>query len=114
MTSNMPTETRSKAAGAGILTTSNAAPAFGQAVTLTDTIPVVNGIAPTGAASYYHGTTLSGTATPNASGIATLATTALPVGVDSSLPYLRQMQTTRRQPPTFSSRRFPRRLALTC
>jgi hypothetical protein len=83
MTSNVLTETVSKAVGADILTTTNAAPVFGQAVTLTDAIPVVDGVAPTGAVSFYYGTTLLGTATPNASGIATLATRALPVGVDS-------------------------------
>ena len=73
----------SKAAGADVLTTTNATPYFGQSVTLTDTIPVVNGVAPTGTVSFYSGAILLGTAQPNALGIATLTTTALPVGTDS-------------------------------
>ena len=82
VTSNVQPETVSKVAGSDVLTTSNATPIFGQSVTLTDIVPVVNGIAPTGKVSFYSGTTLLGTATPNASGVATLATTALPVGAD--------------------------------
>jgi Bacterial Ig-like domain (group 3)/Domain of unknown function DUF11 len=72
-----------KASGADVLTSNNAAPSYGQAVTLTDTIPVVNGVAPTGVVSFYSGTTLLGTWVPNAAGVATLITTALPVGTDS-------------------------------
>ena len=55
-----------------MLTTSNAAPVFGQSVALTDTIPVVNRVAPTGIVSFYNGSTLLGTAAPNAYGVATL------------------------------------------
>ena len=83
VTSNLQTETVGKAAGADVLTTSNPTPTFGQSVTLTDTIPVMNGVAPTGTVSFYNGATLLGTGVPNASGVATLATTALPVGTDS-------------------------------
>ena len=76
--------TVTKAAAADVLTTSNATPTFGQSITLTDTIPVANGVvAPTGLVSFYNGATLLGTATPNASGVATLATAVLPVGTDS-------------------------------
>jgi len=83
VTSNVVTETVSKAAGSDVLGSNNTAPTFGQSVMLTDTIPVVNGVAPTGSVSFYSGTTLLGSATPNASGVATLTTMALPVGVDS-------------------------------
>jgi hypothetical protein len=83
VTSNAVTETVSKAAGSDLLASNNTAPSYGQSVTLTDTIPVMNGVAPIGSVSFYSGTTLLGSATPSASGVATLITTALPVGVDS-------------------------------
>ena len=60
MTSNVQPKTVSKVAGSDVLTTSNATPTFGQSVTLTDAIPVVNGIAPTGTVSFYNGATSTG------------------------------------------------------
>ena len=83
VTSNAVIETVSKAAGADLLGSNNTAPSYGQSVTLTDTIPVMNGVAPTGSVGFYSGTTLLGSVTPSAIGVATLTTTALPVGVDS-------------------------------
>ena len=83
-TSAAVTETVSKAAGyANALTTSNASPTFGASITLTDTLPVLGNVAPTGSVTFYNGATVLGTGTLNASGIATLATAALPVGSDS-------------------------------
>ncbi len=82
VTSNAVTETVGKAAGADTLTTSNASPSFGQAVTLTDTIPVVNGLTPTGTVTFYNGSLAIGTGTVGASGVATLTTSALPIGTD--------------------------------
>jgi sugar lactone lactonase YvrE len=75
-----------KAVGPDTLTTSNATPNFGEPVTFTDTIPIRNGVTPTGTVTFYNGATslgignvntISGTAT------ATLTTTILPVGSDS-------------------------------
>jgi hypothetical protein len=68
------------AVGAQTLTSSTPTSAVGQAVTLTYTVPPVNGVAPTGTVSFYNGATLIGTGTVNANGVATLTTTALPVG----------------------------------
>ncbi len=82
-TSNAVTETVAKDAPSGTLTTSNASPTYGQSVTLTDTLPTVNGVAPTGTVTFYNGTTSLGTGTVNSSGLATLATSSLPVGTDS-------------------------------
>ena len=82
-TSNAIAETVAKNGNAGTLTTSNAAPGAGQAVTLTDTLPIVNSIAPTGTVTFYSGSTAIGTGTVNASGVATLATGSLPVGTDA-------------------------------
>jgi hypothetical protein len=56
---------------------------FGTSVTLTFTVPLVNGVVPTGVVSFYTGTTLVGTGTVTASGVATLSTTALPEGTDT-------------------------------
>ncbi len=82
-TSPPPQETVSKAAANGTLTSSNAAPNFGQSITLTDTLPSTNGLVPTGTVTFYNGTMVIGTGTVNASGIATLTTGALPAGTDS-------------------------------
>ena len=82
-TSNPVTVMVSKDSGVAVLTTSNATPNVGQSVTLTDTLPVANGVSPTGTIIFYSGSTALGTGTINASGVATLATTALPVGTDS-------------------------------
>jgi hypothetical protein len=54
----------------------------GQQVTLTDTLPIVAGIAPTGTVTFYTGTSAIGTSSVNTSGAATLTTASLPVGSD--------------------------------
>jgi hypothetical protein len=68
-------------------TTLQASPTFantGQNVTLTATVSSQSSInIPTGTVTFLNGTTTLGTATLDASGIATFNTTALPVGVDS-------------------------------
>ena len=46
--------------------------------------------------SFYNGTMLHGTATPNASAVATSTTTALPLGVDPATAVLAADSTTRR------------------
>ena len=75
---------------ADTLITSNATPTVGASITLTDTVPVVGGAAPTTAPTFYY--TPSGSSTPVSLGLGattatpgvyTLATTALPVGTDS-------------------------------
>ena len=81
-TYNSGTLTVNKATSTSTLTTSNVIPTYGLPVMLTDTIAVVNGVPPTGVVSFYLGSTLLGTATPNASGVATLTTTSLPTGTD--------------------------------
>jgi hypothetical protein len=65
-------------------TTLNAPPsaAYGTTVTLTALVSASSGT-PTGTVTFYAGTTPLGTGTLNASGVATLSTTALPVGTDS-------------------------------
>ena len=65
------------------MTTSTTTPSFGQAVTLTDTLPVLGGTAPTGTVTFYNGSTSIGAGAVNASGVATLTTGALPVGANS-------------------------------
>jgi hypothetical protein len=56
----------------------------GTSITLTATVAPSSGTTtPTGTVSFYVGATLLGTSTLNGSGVATLATTALPVGADS-------------------------------
>ncbi len=83
-TSNAITETVSKASGYGnVLSTSDASPAFGSSVTLTDTLAPVNGVYPTGSVTFYNSSTALGTGSLNAAGVATLTTGALPVGTDS-------------------------------
>jgi hypothetical protein len=72
-----------KNAAADTLTATPNPSIFGGAVTLTFTVPPVNGVAPTGTVSFYNGTTLLGTATVNAAGVATITTTALPYGTDT-------------------------------
>ena len=75
-------------AQAGTTTTLAATPTsagYGQPVTLTATVKVVapgSGL-PTQTVTFYDGTTVVGAATLNASGTATLTTTALPVGAQS-------------------------------
>jgi hypothetical protein len=90
VTSNIVTETVAQSTVPGVLTTSNATPTVGTLVTLTDTIAVINGAAPSIAPTFYY--TPSGSSTPVSLGIGTatatpgvftLATTLLPVGTDS-------------------------------
>ncbi len=72
-----------KAAPTDTLTANPTPSVFGSPVTLTFTVPSVNGVAPTGTVSFYNGTTLLGTATVNAQGVATLTTSQLPFGTDT-------------------------------
>jgi hypothetical protein len=90
VTSNIITETVAQSTTPGVLTTSNAAPTAGTSITLTDTIAVINGVAPPVAPTFYY--TPSGSSTPVSLGLGTatatpgvftLATAALPVGTDS-------------------------------
>jgi hypothetical protein len=55
----------------------------GQSVTLTANVFAALTGTPTGTVSFYNGTTLLGAGTLNSSGVATLATTALPLGSDA-------------------------------
>jgi len=55
----------------------------GQQVTLTATVSPTPTGSPTGTVSFYNGSTLLGTATVNASGVATMTTSSLPVGNNS-------------------------------
>ena len=69
----------------GATTTTLSAPSSassGTAVTLTATVSAASG-SPTGTVTFYNGTAVLGTGTLNNSSMATLSTTALPVGVDS-------------------------------
>jgi hypothetical protein len=54
----------------------------GTAVALTAAVSAASG-SPSGTVTFYNGTVVLGTGTLNASGVATLSTTTLPVGVDS-------------------------------
>ncbi len=84
ITSTPLTETVTKATiTSDVLTTSNATPGYGSSVTLTDTIAAVNGNLPTGTVTFMNGTVTLGTGTVNAAGVATFATTNLPVGTDT-------------------------------
>jgi ribosomal protein S11 len=62
------------------LTSSASAANLGQSVTLTATVA---GSTPTGTVSFYSNSVLLGASTVNASGVATLALTNLPVGTDT-------------------------------
>ncbi len=55
----------------------------GQSVTFTATVTATTGATPTGTVTFKNGSTTLGTGTLNGSGVATLATTTLPVGSDS-------------------------------
>jgi hypothetical protein len=65
-----------------VVTSATATVAYGQAATLTATVSSANGI-PGGTVSFMNSGALLGTATLNASGNATLTTTALPAGADA-------------------------------
>ncbi len=75
--------------------------AYGASVTLTATVASTAGT-PGGVVTFYSGSTGLGTGTLNGSGVATLSTTTLPVGTDSSPPAMRQREilppARRRQP----------------
>jgi len=62
-------------ATATVLTSSNHAPAFGTSVVLTATVTPASTDEPPGTINFYAGTTLLGSSTLNASGVATLSTT---------------------------------------
>lgn len=81
-TSNAVMETVSKAGGSDALIASTLNAVAGQQVTLTDTLPIVAGIAPTGTVTFYTGTSAIGISSINTSGAATLTTASLPVGSD--------------------------------
>jgi predicted thioesterase len=82
VTSGPVAEVINKANGPDTLTTSPNPSTFGQNVTITDTIPTVGGVAPTGTVNFYDFGTLIGTGTVT-NGVATLVTGTLPVGTDS-------------------------------
>jgi hypothetical protein len=81
-TTNPVVETVSKAMSTSTLTTSNPSITVGQSVTFTDTLKIVGGVVPTGTVTFYDGTTVIGTGTVNASGVATITTGSLPAGND--------------------------------
>lgn len=56
---------------------------LGTMVTFTAGVSISGGIVPTGAVTFYNGTTTLGTGSLNASGVATFATANLPVGSNS-------------------------------
>ena len=62
---------RAGGAGTDTLTSTTATPTFGAPVTFTDTIPEVNGVCPTGPATFTY--TTSGSATPVTLGTGTIA-----------------------------------------
>ena len=67
-----------------MLTASATTGNLGVSISLTATVTgIVNGIVPTGAVTFYSGTTLLGTTPLTSSGTATFSTTALPGGQDS-------------------------------
>jgi hypothetical protein len=70
--------------GAPTTTTLTAPPTstYGTSVTLTATVSAA-GVTPSGSVNFFSGTTELGTGTLNASGVATLSTTAIPGGTDS-------------------------------
>jgi hypothetical protein len=78
-------QTVNKAQTTNHLAVSPSSSVYGQAVTLTATVSAVapGGGIPGGTVTFKNGGTTVGTATLNASGVATLQTTALPVGSDS-------------------------------
>jgi cyclophilin family peptidyl-prolyl cis-trans isomerase len=78
-------ETVNKASTSAALSESSTTAVYGQSVTLTATLSVTSpgSGTPTGTVTFLEGTTTLGTGTLNSSGVATLSTTALPVGSDS-------------------------------
>jgi sugar lactone lactonase YvrE len=74
--------TITKAGTVDVLTTSNATPGQGSAVTFTATITSLTTGTPTGSVSFYSGATLLGTSALN-TGVATFTTSALLLGSDA-------------------------------
>jgi hypothetical protein len=66
-----------------VLTTSNASPAFAVPITLTATVTSATSGVPTGTVQFFNGAASLGTSAVNASGVATLLVSTLPLGVDS-------------------------------
>ncbi len=66
-----------------VLTSSLSPSNYGQSVTLTAQVATTGSTAPTGTVTFKNGTTGLGTVSVNASGVATLTETILPVGSDS-------------------------------
>jgi hypothetical protein len=81
--SSVLTETMTKAATTAVLTTSNATVFAGVSVTFTATVSRADSVIPGGAVTFLDGGTAIGTATLNAAGVATLATTSLSGGSHS-------------------------------
>ena len=83
--SSTETVTVSQDATTAVVTSSVSSPVFGQSVTLkaTVTASAPGSGAPTGSVTFYDGTVSLGSATLDGSGVATLKTTALPVGSNS-------------------------------
>ena len=79
-TSNVVSEVISQATTLTTLATSNATVAVGSSLTLTANVTSTNGPAPTGMVSFTEGTTTLGSATLNASGVASLPFSSLPPG----------------------------------
>lgn len=84
-TSSVSIQTVNKASTTNKLTVSPTTSVYGQSVTLTAAVSVVGpgGGTPGGTVIFKNGNTVVGTARLNASGVATLQTTSLPVGSDS-------------------------------
>jgi len=66
-----------------VLTTSNASPVFTAPITLTATVTSTTTGTPTGTVQFLNGATVLGSSTANASGVATLIVSTLPVGVNA-------------------------------
>ena len=58
--------------------------AYGASVTLTATVASTAGV-PAGSVTFYNGSTSLGVAALNSSGVATLSTTTLPAGTDTTI-----------------------------
>lgn len=78
--SNTVSEVVSQAATATALATSDADPTVGQSITLTATVSSANGLSPTGTVTFTDGSTILGTATLDASEVATLTLSSLAPG----------------------------------
>jgi hypothetical protein len=72
-----------RTATATLVTSSTAAPAYGNSFTLTATVTPATTDSPAGTVSFYHGTTLLGTGAASAGGIATLSVTLTTLGANA-------------------------------